>query len=141
MYSLKHDTVNYSAWCLVQLSSSIFIFLFHVSVTADAGNQLCDLPYTSLRIIIQCDIFHVFTSSHFKKSLGHKALYDKKGSYKRSTPTIFIPRLTKWGRGYWRRLGCPSVHSAVGPSVNISFTEHISGYTCPTLFKFYTQHL
>ena len=29
----------------------------------------------------------------------------------------------------------------VGPSVNISFPEHISGSTCPIVFKFYTQHL
>ena len=27
---------------------------------------------------------------------------------------------------------------AVGPSVNISFPEHI---TCPIVFKFYTHHL
>ena len=30
---------------------------------------------------------------------------------------------------------------AVGPSVNISFPEHISDSTCPIVFKFYTQHL
>ena len=30
---------------------------------------------------------------------------------------------------------------AVGPSVNISFPEHISESTCPIVFKFYTQHL
>ena len=32
-------------------------------------------------------------------------------------------------------------HWAVGPSVNISFLEHISESTCPIVFKFYTQHL
>ena len=30
---------------------------------------------------------------------------------------------------------------AVGPSVNISFPEHISESTCPIVIKFYTQHL
>ena len=30
---------------------------------------------------------------------------------------------------------------AVGPSVNISFSEHISESTCPIVFKFHTQHL
>ena len=30
---------------------------------------------------------------------------------------------------------------AVGPSVNISFPEHISESTCLIVFKFYTQHL
>ena len=30
---------------------------------------------------------------------------------------------------------------AVGPSVNVSFPEHISESTCPIVFKFYTQHL
>ena len=29
----------------------------------------------------------------------------------------------------------------VGPSVNISFPEHISESTCPIVFQFYTQHL
>ena len=29
----------------------------------------------------------------------------------------------------------------VGPSVNISFPEHISEITCLIVFKFYTQHL
>ena len=26
---------------------------------------------------------------------------------------LFIPRPTKWGRGYWRRLGCLSIQPAV----------------------------
>ena len=30
---------------------------------------------------------------------------------------------------------------AVGPSVNISFPEHIFESTCPIVFKFYTQHI
>ena len=29
----------------------------------------------------------------------------------------------------------------IGPSVNISFPEHISESTCPIVFKFYTRHL
>ena len=29
----------------------------------------------------------------------------------------------------------------IGPSVNISFPEHISESTCLIVFKFYTQHL
>ena len=27
---------------------------------------------------------------------------------------FFIPRQTKWGRGYWHRLGCQSVRPASG---------------------------
>ena len=36
---------------------------------------------------------------------------------------LFISRPTKWGRGYWRRLGCPSISC---PDDRILFSEQNS---------------
>ena len=47
---------------------------------------------------------------------------------------LFIPRPTKWGRGYWRRLGCPAVrisfpeqHSVTRAWISLIFDTHPLG--------------